>query len=46
MEVENRFMAKFMREELHISYKKTSSHPLKLDTKKQQQFMILLVDSL
>ena len=43
VKVDHRLMAKFMREELHISFKKTSSRPLKLDTKRQHQLMILFV---
>ena len=43
VEVDHRLMAKFMREELHMSFKKASSRPLKLDTKRQHQLMILFV---
>ena len=43
VEVDHRLTAKFMREELHMSFKKASSRPLKLDTKRQHQLMILFV---
>ena len=43
VEVDHRLMAKFMREELHMSFKKASSRPLKLNTKRQHQLMILFV---
>ena len=43
VEVDHRLMAKFMKEELHMSFKKASSRLLKLDVKRQKKLMILFV---